>query len=56
MNDIASEFERLLGHAALTRPPSSRASTSMRFSSRLLISTTPIGFAASKPHDQEEED
>src|SRR5450631_399124 len=30
--------------------------SSIRFRSRLLISTTPIGPAASKPHDQEGED
>ena len=40
----------------VSRRPSSRARTSIRFSSRLLINTTPIGSAASKPHDQEEED
>jgi hypothetical protein len=39
----------------VSRPASSRARTSIRFSSRLLISTTPIGSAASKPHDQEGE-
>jgi hypothetical protein len=36
----------------VSRRPSSRARTSIR----LLISTTPIGSAASKPHDQEGED
>jgi hypothetical protein len=39
-----------------SRLPSSRARISIRFSSRLLISTTPIGSAASKSRHQGIED
>jgi hypothetical protein len=40
----------------VSRPQSSRARTSIRLSSRLLINTKPIGPAAFKPHDQEKTD